>query len=137
MFVGWQATNGHKYKNGQQVKNMSSNGGFVTLTAIWKDAPLDQYRISYVLNGGEDPENPKTYTRQDSITLKNPTRRAYTFSGWTGTGLKNKTMTVIIPCNSDGNLIFTANCDIIKHTIYFGGNGDRGKMDPVNAGSNA
>ena len=49
---------------------MSSNGGSVTLTVIWKDAPLDQYRISYVLNGGEDPENPKTYTRQDSITLK-------------------------------------------------------------------
>jgi uncharacterized repeat protein (TIGR02543 family) len=39
------------------------------------------YKITYVLNGGQNnSQNPSSYT--SSVTLKNPTRKGYTFAGW-------------------------------------------------------
>lgn len=39
-------------------------------------------KITYVLNDGTNsPDNPELYTT-DTITLKNPTRKGYSFSGW-------------------------------------------------------
>ena len=41
------------------------------------------YNIEYDLNGGENnSENPTTYTIEDTVTLKNPTRENYEFLGW-------------------------------------------------------
>ena len=41
------------------------------------------YNIEYDLNGGiNNSENPSTYTIEDTITLKNPTRENYEFLGW-------------------------------------------------------
>ena len=41
------------------------------------------YKINYVLNGGtNDSTNPSTYTVENTVTFKNPTRAGYTFQGW-------------------------------------------------------
>lgn len=52
-------------------------------------------KITYVLNDGTNsPDNPETYTT-DTITLKNPTRKGYSFSGWyTDKDFKTKITTI-------------------------------------------
>ena len=42
---------------------------------------LTKYSINYILNGGTG-RNPETYTIEDTIVLKDPTRDGYTFLGW-------------------------------------------------------
>ncbi|MCL2797660.1 MAG: InlB B-repeat-containing protein [Firmicutes bacterium] len=78
-------------KNPQQVQNTTTN-----------------YYIYYVLFGGTVNGNPSSYTANDTITLRNPTRTGYTFTGWSGTGINGKSMNVKIS-KSTGNRAFTAN----------------------------
>ena len=53
----------------------------ITLYAIWEKA--SEYKITYKLNKGKNnTANPKTYTSEDEIKLKNPTRSGYHFVGW-------------------------------------------------------
>ena len=100
-------------------ETMPLNGA--TLKATW--TPIT-YTISYDLAGGalsEGDENPSTYTiESDEITLKNPTRDGYEFTGWTGTNLTEATMTVTIAKGSIGNLEYTATWKVISgiHTIF-------------------
>lgn len=70
----------------------------------------DAYTISYHLNGGSVSGNPTSYT-QDTlpITLKNPVRNGYTFTGWTGSNGDTPQRTVKILKDSTGNRSYTAN----------------------------
>ena len=79
----------------------------ITLTAKWT---VNQYTITYDLNGGTAEGNPDTYTVEtDTFTLKNPTRPGYTFAGWSGTGLTGENnMTVTIEKGSTGERSYTA-----------------------------
>ena len=55
----------------------------LTLHAQW--TPVD-YEIEYIMNGGTNHvDNPDTYTIEDAVTLKDPTKTGYTFAGWTPT----------------------------------------------------
>ncbi|MDY4221555.1 MAG: InlB B-repeat-containing protein [Candidatus Faecousia sp.] len=85
--------------------------GNVSLSARW--VPI-KYFISYELNGGTvTTENPEDYNIESAkITLNNPTRKGYTFLGWTGDGLENPTTDVTIPAGSIGNRSYTANWQI-------------------------
>ena len=52
----------------------------VTLYAKWS---LVNYSITYHLDGGENVEaNPNSITIEDTITLQNPTKSGFVFSGW-------------------------------------------------------
>ena len=85
--------------------------GNVTLYAKWEEN-YEEFTISYNLNGGTLPEsktNPESYTKKDSFTLNNPTKTGYTFAGWTGTGLSDKTLNVTISEGSTGARSYTAN----------------------------
>ena len=69
------------------------------------------YNISYDLDGGTvSPENPTSYdiTSKD-IPLTRPTKPAYTFIGWTGTGFTGYSMDVIIPQGASGDRNYKAN----------------------------
>ena len=129
VFAGWKSSTGGIYKEGQAVKNLAT-GGTVTMTAIWQEAPLTSYSISYNLNGGT-ASNPTSYTRDDYIRLENPTKRGYEFLGWSGTGIKGKSKTVTIQKNSTGNRSYTANWKTLSYTVYFDANGGKGSMSPV------
>lgn len=82
-----------------------------------------KYTLTYDLAGGtlaEGQENPATYTvESDAITLKNPTRKGYTFEGWTGTELEKATVEVTIAKNSIGNRSYKATWKPIVYTISY------------------
>ena len=73
-------------------------------------APPQEYTITYDLAGGTLAQpNPTRYTEEtESFTLNNPTREGYRFTGWTGTGLAQATVTVTITKGSTGNRSYTA-----------------------------
>ena len=82
------------------------------------------YDITYNLDDGIVSEaNPDTYTIKDEITLHNPSKEGYTFKGWTGTGLTEKTMDVTIPEGSFGDREYTANFEINRSTLTVDPNG--------------
>lgn len=70
-----------------------------------------------------------TYTVNDTITLNNPTRAGYTFTGWTYSGQTTPTKTVSLS-NEVGNKTFTANWQANLNTIIFNANGGVGEMQP-------
>ena len=110
-FVGWSIeTNGSlNYTDGQSIINLATEqDAVVNLYALWVQAI---YTISYDLAGGTvATPNPTTFHEYSSdITLVNPTRKGYSFIGWTGTGLAEPTKTVTIPSGSTGNREYTAN----------------------------
>ena len=58
----------------------SFDNTFNTLYAHWEQRV---YSVTYSLNGGENnPENPQTFTSNQVVELKEPTRRGYVFLGW-------------------------------------------------------
>ena len=94
-------------------------------TANWTTA---DYTITYNLNGGTMAGNPTTYTTEtDDIELNNPTKEGYTFTGWTGTELQDKTNDVTIEKGSTGNREYTANWIPTNYTITYKGLTDEEK----------
>ena len=68
-----------------------------------------EYPITYELDGGTNsPNNPETYTVEDTFTLKAPTKQGYAFTGWTSDGETEPKLTVTIPVGTTGRLVFTA-----------------------------
>ena len=92
--------------------------GDMTITAQWT---VNQYTITYDLDGGTAEGNPDTYTVEtDAFTLKNPTRPGYTFTGWSGTGLTGEdNLTVTIPKGSTGNRSYTAHWSLKTYSITY------------------
>ncbi len=80
-----------------------------TITAIF--SPIS-YTISYNLDGGTVTGNPTTYTIEDAITLVNPTKDGYNFTGWTGSNGTTPSTTVTIAKGSTGNRTYTANWEL-------------------------
>ena len=118
IFAGWATTqNGNVvYADQASVINLDTDGTF-RLYAKWTQ--IITSTISYDLNGGSvSPANPTSFTNADgAITLNNPTRANCTFTGWTGTGLSEKTMTVTIPAGSSGDRSYAANWAINGITV--------------------
>lgn len=87
----------------------------VEYVAKWKE---QEYSIVYGLDGGTlgkdnsgaEIVNPSVYTiSTETFKLNNPSKPGYVFEGWTGTGLNDKTMDVVIKKGSTGNRAYTAN----------------------------
>ncbi|UKK51363.1 leucine-rich repeat protein [Prevotella sp. E13-17] len=101
--------------NSYTVEDLSADQTVVAgFTAI-------NYTIGYDLAGGSVASaNPATYTIESTaITLNNPTREGYTFTGWTGTGLDAATTTVTIAAGSTGNRSYTATWTPITYNIVY------------------
>ena len=133
LFAGWSTTTDGavEYTDGQSVSNLATEqDAVVNLYAIWGYA----YTISYDLAGG-NADNPTYYSElSDAITLVNPTRNGYTFTGWTGTDLDEPTMTVTIPAGSTGNRSYTATWSPIAYNITYnlgGGTLPEGESNPT------
>lgn len=78
----------------------------ITLYAIWEKA--SEYKITYKLNKGKNnTANPKTYTSEDEIKFKKPTRSGYHFVGWY-TDSKYKNQISVIEEGSEGSLTLYA-----------------------------
>ena len=115
-FLGWTGSNGTEPEE-KVVIEKGSTGNRVYI-ANWDG----DFTISYDLGGGyiEGAQNPASYNvTSDDITLTNPVRDGYTFTGWTGTGLTTKTLKVIIPTGSTGDRSYTANWTEQIYTIIW------------------
>ena len=120
-FTGWYSSN-TKVINANKtlvpsVNNWTdSNGRWLitsneSLAAHWTPT---NYTITYNLDGGSvSPSNPTSYTIEDStITLNNPSKEGYTFTGWTGANGSTPQTIVTIATGSTGNKTYTANYSI-------------------------
>ena len=105
-FTGWTGSNGDTPQKVVVIPKGSM--GNKTFVANW--TPI-VYTITYVLNNGTlTGSNPTTYTiESDDITLINPARSGYYFTGWTGSNGTTPQTTVKIPKGSMGNKNYTAN----------------------------
>ena len=93
----------------------------VILVANWE---IDNYLISYNLNGGNATENPSNYTIEtDTFTLNNPSKTGYTFKGWTGSNGSTANTSVSVPKGSTGDKTYTANYTMNTYTISYNLNG--------------
>ena len=105
------------------VSNITND---TTCTVTYKPTT---YTITYNLGGGSVTGNPSTYTIEtNTITLKNPTKTGYTFTGWTGSNGSTPQTTVAIPKGSTGNKSYTANYKANTYQIKYNSNGGVGTM---------
>ncbi|MDO4516353.1 MAG: InlB B-repeat-containing protein [Bacillota bacterium] len=106
---------GKEYRDNSEFTDAVRYTEDETLVTVTLISPI-AYTITYNLNDGfvssSDPfeSNPTEYfSTSDDITLTNPTKEGYTFTGWGGTGLEGtNNMTVTIPKGSTGNREYTA-----------------------------
>ena len=139
-FEGWSWEDGGVTSNfiDEQPNMMNLTGepkGEVIFKARWE---VIEYKIEYtgLLDTDTIENNPEWYyVTSDAITLNNPSRVGYTFTGWTGTDLTGKTMTVTIPTNSIGDRTYTANFEANKYSVVFDANieGADGTMAALDA----
>lgn len=83
-FLGWSTSPSATtatYTNGQSVSNLSStNGGTVTLYAVWK---VNSYTLTFNPNGGTVSETSRKVAQGSPLgKLPVPTRPGYIFNGW-------------------------------------------------------
>lgn len=95
-------------KNGVQALPTGDGTRLSTIISFEYEI-LETYLITYDLDGGSVASNPPNYTKSDTITLNNPTKKGYEFLGWTGTGLDTVTKNVTIPKLSEGDRNYVAN----------------------------
>ena len=89
-------------------------------TTFTLSASAIEYDISYVLNGGIQSWEKTTYTIDDpTFTLVNPTKKWYTFLGWTWSNGDTPKISVTIPPWTYGDLNYTANWSMDIYTITY------------------
>ena len=121
-FTGWSGT-GLSGTTNKSVTVTKGSTGARSYTANWS---VITYTISYTLNGGAvSTANPTSYTvESNAITLNNPSKSYYNFSGWGGTSLSGTANTsVTIPKGSTGNRSYTAYYTPISYSITYNLNG--------------
>ena len=92
----------------------------MVITAKWKEA---KYTITYELDGGNNSENnPTGYSASETpFTLATPTRKGYTFIGWTGSNGDTPEQTVTVAKGTTGNLSYTAHWQVNTYNVSFVG----------------
>ena len=108
--------------NGAAVFNMPSRD-----LEMQANARLKTFSISCNLNGGDAaaPNRTSYNLLSENITLVNPTKKGYTFDGWTGSNGNDPQTDVTIVTGSTGDKTYTANYSIINYSIrYFANGGD-------------
>lgn len=120
-FVGWSTIqNGAKVYDDLASYKMGSAEAYA-LYAVWQ---IETYTITYTLDGGNVTGNLNSYNVNTAdFTLNNPTRKGYTFAGWSGTDIADNTQAVTIENGSVGDRAYTANWEIIEYTISYNLNG--------------
>ena len=117
-FTGWTGTD-----LSSATKNVTIPKGSIgdrNYTANWN---VTNYSISYNLNGGTISNQPTSYNYETTFTLPTPTRKGYTFTGWTGTGLSTATKNVTVSKGNIGNRSYTANWQVTNYSISYNLNG--------------
>ena len=103
----------------------------LTLTAAWD---LIWYPVTYHLNGGKNAaNNVSTYNVRTGLFLSAPTRKGYTFAGWTYTGHDTPEKDVSLPAGTIGTQEFTAIWQANTYTLTLNVNGGTSEMNAIEA----
>lgn len=105
------AFNDFTYSNGTFALTGTMPAGNITISG---NGTANVYNITYNMKDGtNNPDNPSTYTVEDAITLKDPTKDGCTFGGWSPSGSITK--------GSTGDKVFTASWNPITYNVSFTG----------------
>ena len=108
---------GADFKKWQIAGAVFNDDGSVSLSikALW-DAKM--YDIIYDLDGGElTDDGLSEYPGDRESTLVAPVKDGYTFIGFTGEGVEEPTLNVVIPAGSSGKKTYTAHWQANKYTV--------------------
>lgn len=101
--------------------NLTDNDGeTIVFTAIWTQ---NQYNIQINYNDGVTSSETRTVYYNDNVTISNPTRKGYTFNGWTitnclgGTQYNNKNTTFTRLQSTNTTVVFNATWSAIQYTV--------------------
>ncbi len=104
-FTGWTGSNGTTPQTSVTVAKGSM--GNKSYTANW--SPI-KYSITYNLNGGSLSGQKTEYNIEtETFTIPQPTKKGYTFLGWTGSNGSTAQKSVTVKQGSTGNKAYTAN----------------------------
>ena len=117
-FTGWTTNLSDELQESVEI----SKGSFGTIQLFAHYTP-NTYSISYQLDGGSG-EMVKSYTTDDGTILRTPTRKGYTFTGWTDS--ENATPQPSYELTY-GDLDLKANWQINTYRIHFDSTG--GELD--------
>ena len=122
-FVGWR---GEGITTPQRiVKIPKGSTGNKAYTANWQ---VIKYTIITLLEGGNaGSSGAYAYTVEETFTLPTPTRKGYTFFGWTGEGITTPQPNVTIPKGSTGDKTYIENWVLTEYYITMDLNGGSGK----------
>ena len=116
-FIGWTGSNGDVPQLAVTIESGSIGDRTYTANFI-----LTNYTITYnnVDGCAFASENPASYDiTSATITLNNPNKDGYTFTGWTGSNGDVPQLAVTIESGSSGDRAYTANFSLINYTITY------------------
>ncbi len=112
-FVGWYNENNNK------ITNCLGRYGKLNLYAKWEPV---RYNIRYVLSGGRNnASNPNTYTIEQTITLKEPSKDGYVFNGWYSDANFTNKIETISAGNTDDKVLYAKWLKIYNITYVLSG----------------
>ena len=99
--------------------------GDAEYTATYNKTAIE-YTITYVLNGGTNPDDAKTtYTAEDlPYTLPTPTKEGNSFDGWFDNEELTGDAITTIPANESGNKTFYAKWSVESYKVTYSYTGD-------------
>lgn len=110
-FINWNISS---FDLSYSSKNYTAN---LHLLASWN---IINYTITYNLNGGSLSNLPNDYnTETPTFKLGSPTKRGYTFTGWSGTDINGTSMNVSIEKGSIGNRSYVANYEANQYVVTY------------------
>ena len=93
---------------------------------------LENYSITYNLNGGSGSDNPVSYNAEtETIILKDTSKANYTFKGWYDNAACSGSPVTQIAKGSVGDKTFWAKWEAISYTITYNLNGGSHSGNPV------
>lgn len=95
----------------------------------WAKWTANTYTVTYSgLDGAVVSGNPAGYTiESNTITLNNPKKEGYIFTGWSGTGLSGEKNTIVtIQKGSTGDRVYMAHWTAAGYNVTLAGNGGSG-----------
>ena len=122
-FVGWTGEGITMPQT--SVKIPKGSTGNKAYTANWQ---VIKYTIITLLEGGNaGSSGAYAYTVEETFTLPTPTRKGYTFFGWTGEGITKPQPNVTIPKGSTGDKTYIENWKLTEYNITMDLNGGSGE----------
>lgn len=130
-FLGYSSTSNGNVEYNNAIKNINDINN-KKIYAIWH---TNTYSIDYNLNGGTISNAPQNYNVTQEFTLPTPSKRGYTFTGWSGTDINGVSKDITIS-NNVGNKKYKANWSKNSYVVSYYVNGNLWTQRTVAYGDN-